>query len=111
MTGAEINLLQESFPFITEEIICNLVEEKDRYYTTISGVDVEHDLDGNKGALPHWHHVAKDVELLQPPSAFMEWVFSLLRALMDEREESSFNDHIAASFFLEYNRGRSSGKE
>lgn len=25
LTGTEINLLQESFPFVTEEIICNLV--------------------------------------------------------------------------------------
>ena len=57
--------------------------------------------------LPHWYNVAKDIALLQPSSAFMEWVFSILRACIDERQESSCSDRIAASALLKYNiRGR-----
>ena len=39
-------------------------------------------------------------------SAFMERVFSILRAYMDERQESCYSDRIAASALLKYNRGR-----
>ena len=56
--------------------------------------------------IPHWYSVAKDMALMQPSSAFMERVFSILRACMDERQESSYGDRIAASALLKYNRGR-----
>ena len=36
----------------------------------------------------------------------MERVFSILRACMDERQEPSLSDRIAASALLNYNRGR-----
>ena len=49
---------------------------------------------------------AKDLALMQPSSAFMERVFSIIRACMDERQESSYSDRIAASALLKYNRGR-----
>ena len=52
--------------------------------------------------LPRWYGVAKEVALIQPSSAFMERVFSILRACMDERQESSFSDRIAASALLKY---------
>ena len=55
---------------------------------------------------PRWYDVAKDIALIQPSSAFMECVLSILRACMDERLESSFSDRIAASALLKYNRGR-----
>ena len=34
---------------------------------------------------------------MQPSSAFMERVFSILRACMDERQDSSYSDRIAVS--------------
>ena len=56
--------------------------------------------------LPRWYNVAKDIALMQPSSAFMERVFSILRACMGEMQESSYSNHIAASALLKYNRGR-----
>ena len=48
-----------------------------------------------------------NIALIQPSSAFMERVFSILRAYcMDERQASSFSDRIAAAALLKYNRGR-----
>ena len=43
---------------------------------------------------------------MQPSSAFMERVFSILRTCMDERRDSSYSDRIAVSALLKYNRGR-----
>ena len=40
----EIDLLKGSFPFITAEVISNLVAEKDDYYLAASIVDVGYDL-------------------------------------------------------------------
>ena len=53
-----------------------------------------------------WYTVAKDITLIQPPSAFMERVFSILRACLDERQETCYSDRIRASALLKYNRGR-----
>ncbi|CAN0227152.1 unnamed protein product, partial [Ascophyllum nodosum] len=55
---------------------------------------------------PHWYSVAKDMALMQSSFAFMERVFSIIRACMDERQESSYSDRIAASALLKYIRGR-----
>ena len=116
LSNEEIDLLQGSFPFITAEVIGNLVAEKDDYYLAASIVDVGYDLwefwsDNVIGAsydisIPHWYAVAKNIALIQPSSAFMERVFSTLRACMDERQASSFSDRIAAAALLKYNRGR-----
>ena len=54
--------------------------------------------------IPHWCGVAKNIALIQPSSAFMERVFSILRACMDERQASCFSDRIAAAALLKYNR-------
>ena len=43
---------------------------------------------------------------MQPSSALMERVFSILRASMDEMQDSSYSDRIAVSALLKYNRGR-----
>ena len=59
----------------------------------------------NKDRLPRWYYVAKDIALIQLSSEFMERVFSILRAYMDERQEPSSSDRITASALLKYNRG------
>ena len=110
LSTTDINLLLGPFPFITEEVISNLVGEKDEYYLAASVVDTDYDLwsfwRDNKTKLPHWYKVAKDIALIQPSSAFMERVFSILRSCMDQRQESSFSDRIGAAALLKYNRGR-----
>ena len=84
--------------------------EKDEYHIAASSVDVGYDLwefwRDNRMRIPHWYSVAKDMALMQPSSAFMERVFSILRACMDERQESCYSDRITASALLKYNRGR-----
>ena len=108
MSLADVGLLSDPFPFITEEAISKLVVEKDEYYLAASGVDTDYDLwelwRDSKTIFLHRYEVAMDIVLIQPSSAFMEGVFSILRACMDERQEPSFSDSIAASALLKYNR-------
>ena len=80
--------------------------EKDEYHIAASSVDVGYDLweswRDNRMRIPHWYSVAKDMALMQPSSAFMERVFSILRACMDERQELTYSDRIAASLVSIY---------
>lgn len=110
LLNEEIDLLPGCLPFVTAEMIEGLVAEKAEYHVKASNVDAGYDLwqfwVDNKSGLPHWYGVAKNIALIQPSSAFMERVFSILRACMDERQASSFSDHIAAAALRKYNRGR-----
>ena len=55
--------------------------------------------------LPFWYNVAKDIALNQPSSAFfMERVLFILRACLDERQDTCYSDRIRASTLLKYNR-------
>lgn len=56
--------------------------------------------------LPTWHALVLVVALLQPSSAFMERVFSILRSCFDDRQEHVYSDRICAAALLKYNRGR-----
>ena len=83
---------------------------KDEYHILASNADAGYHLwqfwHDNRFELPRWYDVAKDIALIQQSSAFMERVFSLLRACMDERQESNFSDRIAASTLPKYHMGR-----
>ena len=85
-----------------------LAAEMDAYNVAAAETDTGYDLwafwHDNRLKLPAWYNVAKDVALIQPSSAFMERVFSILRACMDSRQEKCYLDRIAASAFLKYNR-------
>lgn len=60
--------------------------------------------------LPRWHALVLDVALMQPSSAFMERVFSILRCCFSERQESVYSDRMCAATLLKYNRGRDRSK-
>lgn len=72
---------------------------------TSSGYDLWAFWDDNKEKLPAWFNVAQDIALIQPSSAFIERVFSILRAALDDRQENSYSDRIGAAVLLKYNRG------
>ena len=107
---SDIEILQEVFPFVSSDVVHNLELEKSAYNIAASNADIWHDLwafwHDNRMKLPFWYNVAKDVALIQPSSAFIERVFSILRACVDERQESCYSDRIRASVLLKYNRGR-----
>ena len=96
------------FPFVTQTIVNDLVAELVGYNVAAAETDAGYDLwdfwHDNRLKLPAWYNVAKDVALIQPSSAFMERVFSVLRACLDSRQENCLLDRIAASALLKYNR-------
>ena len=104
----DIAILEEVFPFVTATVLHELEVELNLYTTAASQTSSGYDLwafwDDNKDKLPAWYGVAQDVALIQPSSAFVERVFSILRACMDERQEHCYSDRIAASTLLKYNR-------
>lgn len=107
---SSIEILEEVFPFVSREVLQSLEVETPDYNIAASNADAGHDLwsfwHDNRIKLPSWYKVAKDVALIQPSSAFMERVFSIRRAALDERQESCYSDRIRASVLLKYNRGR-----
>ena len=107
---SDIEILEDVFPFVNTDVVHNLELEKNDYNIAASNVDAGHDLwvfwHDNRLKLPFWYNVATDIALIQPSSAFMERVFSILHACSDERQETCYSDRIRASTLLKYNRGR-----
>ena len=92
---------------MTPSVLHNLEVEMDLYNTVASQTSSGYDLWAfwdNREKLPAWFKVAQDVALIQPSSAFIERVFSILRSCMDARQERSYSDRIAAATLLKYNR-------
>ncbi|CAB1116923.1 unnamed protein product [Ectocarpus sp. CCAP 1310/34] len=88
-------------PFVKSKMVRGLLKEKEDYYMAASDTDIEYGhmafWDDNKKRLPTWHALVLDVALLQPCSAFMERVFSILRCCFNERQEHVYTDLIGAA--------------
>ncbi|CAB1115847.1 unnamed protein product [Ectocarpus sp. CCAP 1310/34] len=97
-------------PFVKKKMVRGLLKEKEDFYMAASDTEAEYGhmafWNDNKKKLPTWHALVLDVALLQPSSAFMERVFSILRCCFNERQEHVYSDRICASVLLKYNRGR-----
>ncbi|CAB1106310.1 unnamed protein product [Ectocarpus sp. CCAP 1310/34] len=102
------------FPFVDDDMMDGLLKEKNDFYVAATDTDTDYDnmtfWSDNKKNLPTWHELVLDVVLLQPSSAFMERVFSILRCCFSERQESVYSDRICASALLKYSRGRGSNR-
>jgi len=57
----------------------------------------------NSSVLPNWSTIAKKVMLIQPSSAAMERVSSLLKASFGEQQEACLH-YIEASLMLQFNK-------
>ncbi|CAB1105070.1 unnamed protein product [Ectocarpus sp. CCAP 1310/34] len=104
---SDVHILPEVLPFVTPTVVAALVEEMDAYNVAAAETDAGCDLwafwHDNRLKLSAWYNVAKDVALIQPSSAFMERVFSVLRACVDDRQEHCLLDRIEAAALLKYN--------
>ena len=109
---SDTEILEDVLPFVnTDDVVHNLeLEKNDSNIATSNNADAGHDLwafwHDNRLKLPFWYNIAKDMALIQPSFAFMERVFSILRACLDERQQTCYSDRIRASALLKYNRGR-----
>ena len=54
--------------------------------------------------LPNWSSAAQMVVLVQPSSAAVQRVFSILKASFGHLQDNSLQDYIESSLMLQYNK-------
>lgn len=114
-TAATIQELR-TFPFLdSDATIDNLATELPSYLAaaedTVFNGDTIREVSAKKvewwrdhsGELPHWSAATKKVLLVQPSSAAVERVFSLLRAAFGDQQSSSLRDYLECSLMLQFN--------
>ena len=106
-TDASSADLLKSFPFISAEEICYLKAELPAYLAKAEDLDDTIDKlswwKSQETSLPNWCAVVKKILLVQPSSAAVERVFSLLISGFGHQQEQSLQDYIQASVMLRYN--------
>ena len=98
-----------AFPFLnTQTILDDLKAELPLYLAKAADVDSSIDaLDWwkkNANCLPKWVSALQKILLIQPSSAAIERVFSLLKSSFSEQQECSLQDYVEASIMLQYNK-------
>uniref|UniRef100_A0A1X7TYF9 HAT C-terminal dimerisation domain-containing protein n=1 Tax=Amphimedon queenslandica TaxID=400682 RepID=A0A1X7TYF9_AMPQE len=93
--------------FINSQAIEELKSELPKYMARAKDIDKEvcplNWWKQNQDDLPVWSREAKKVFLLQPSSASVERVFSLLKSSFGDKQETALQDYIEASLMLQYN--------
>ena len=94
------------FPFLSSQI-STLKEEFPLYVAASEDIDPSYDplqfWRQHEQSLPAWSQAARQIILIQPSSAALERVFSLLMNSFAERQNSSLQDYIEASIMMQYN--------
>ena len=96
------------FPFVKESDLTALKNEYPRYKAAAE--DVSHDYaplnfwEAHSNALPVLAEAAKKILLIQPSSSAAVRVFSLMKNLFGDQQQSSLEDYIETSLMLQYNK-------
>ena len=97
-----------SFPFITTDNIANMKSELPQYLASCEDLDESYDVlqwwKSHESVLPQWAITAKCILAIQPSSAAVERVFSLVNSGFDYQQEQSLQDYIEASVMLRFNK-------
>ena len=93
-----------NIPFISADDVKSLVEEMPAYMSLhCPAEDLGVFWRQRIARIPTWYRIAFIVALVQPSSACVERIFSLLRNLFNDRQESTLQDYIEGSVRLSYN--------
>jgi hypothetical protein len=96
-----------TFKFLTADAKLALQKEFATYVSLAERV--AHDLDllewwrSKRSLLPSWSRLAFIVALVSPSSATVERVFSMLRSLINDQQESALEDFVESSLTIRYN--------
>ena len=105
-TAASLDTLK-TFPFFKDELIEALKQELPSYLAAADGTPREVNplewWEHNKAALPKWNLGFSKVILVQPSSAAVEQVFSVLKRHFTQYQHSSLQDLVETSVMLEFN--------
>jgi hypothetical protein len=96
-----------ALPFVSPTEVKQMASELSTYTSLAGDVGAAADLEDFWSAkavmIPSWQHVALQVALLQPSSACVERVFSVLRNHFSKRQHRARQDLIEGSVKLSYN--------
>ena len=97
----------KSFNFLNDQVLENLKLEFPNYVAkaadTSADVEVINWWLNHVEDLPHWSSAAQMVALVQPSTAAVERVFSILKASFDPQQDNSLQDYVESSLILQYN--------
>ena len=106
-TAADIDQLK-SFPFMDKApLLHDLKAELSSYLAAASSARPATTLEwweSHQEDLPHWAGAVQDVVLVQPSSAAVERVFSILKLSFGPQQDSSLQDYVQSSLMLQYNK-------
>ena len=98
-------------PFFNQEEITALKRELPSYLGKIAAIDNDDSSDmdclkfwkNSESTLPQWAAAAKKILVVQPSSAVVERVFSMLNNAFKDQQHNSLQDYIEVSTMLRYN--------
>lgn len=98
-------------PFFNQEEITALKRELPSYLGKIAAIDNDDSSDvdclkfwkNSESTLPQWAAAAKKILVVQPSSAAVERVFSMLNNAFKDQQHNSLQDYIEVSTMLRYN--------
>ena len=106
-TSASLEELR-NFPFLNNDAtIANLAQELPLDMAAADGVNLACEQDkvtwwaAHRDTLPHWCALVKKLLLIQPSSAAVERIFSVLSL-----QDSALQDYLEASVMLRYNKSK-----
>ena len=107
-TAADIDQLK-SLPFLDNaHVLHNLKAELSSYLAAASSATASIDTlewwASHHEALPHWSAAVQEVSLVQPSSAAVERVFSILKSSFGPQQDNSLQDYVQSSLMLQYNK-------
>lgn len=95
------------FPFIKEDVITNLRKELPAYLNAAANARPTYPVRSfwvdNKTTLPAWYSVVEKLWLVQPSSAMMERVFSVLNNVFDKQQTNALNDLVETTVMVRFN--------
>ena len=99
------------FPFLDAKSVLDQLKDELPTYL-VKSVDIDPNLSClewwklNESPLPGWSAAAHKIFLIQPSSAALERVFSLLNASFNDQQNQSLQHYVGASIMLQYNHNK-----
>jgi hypothetical protein len=92
---------------VREPLRAGVIAELPLYFVTADGAAEDADLLRwwriHKNSLPNWYRVLGEAAILQPSSAAAERVFSILKWMFGDRQNSALEDRKEAGLVMRYN--------
>ena len=104
--ASTIDQALNTISFLNTQQLDGLKSELPAYLTWAADTDQQFDIlewwKRNASDLPNWSATAKKILLIQPSSAALERVFSLLKNSFGPQQKRALKDYVEASLMLQF---------